>query len=1077
MNEKKENNNIINIEEIKKQKIIYSNLINKKLFNKNSIRKQKRLFQMQKRLALLNEEELSEIESDKNNKQSEKINNLKFFEKYNQKKDEEKISKQEKMSQSFNYICNNKGNLNQEINGKNNNLEKENRFINLENIIEKNNDLKNEENNEVNKDIDNLNNKDENKEEELSIKKKNTNPNTNDEDKSCSEVILYNEFEQNRKKGLNQNESIEAIAFTKIINEDLDENINIFSTNKENNSINKEKEENEKFNSKDFISVHLSKNNNNIMNNFNFTNIVNDNNDNNNDENEKNNSVIINEDNQNNNQTLENNDNNEEDENVELNISNLEIDINQINNDSNYAQNEDELVMSGSNSNEFAKKYLSSKSKSFIKFSNNLTARVAAHSLKNSPSYILALCPELLDGNDKKNLIKDNYEVTDAISEEMESETFTPRQSEKIDYSINRITIENNKSIYTNTNEYPANNTLRNKDISNNWNFGFLYKEKEEKKEQMTPKIFNKNKINKNRIKEIKDIDIELKNFSNSKNKKINTKSYLKPICPSNNNLFNSNNNNQEIAIKSGILKNSEKKNLTSNDNINIKIIHKKAKSLVNNSQINSLNLNNHSPKQVKFKLFDNKIGSNKVDIKYSGYKKKLFNNLRYQQKNYFSNDNFPINSNNNSQSIKKSYKKNKSNAMMINNLKLCKSNQKIKKLEYKVKKSNLKKNNIQVLSKSNPYKHTNLYQNEKNKKICYTEKANKSKNYLTFISHMKKNTPININNATEQNINHSKKLSQQFCDGYKFFMNSLHNTNNNYNNRVKEINKINIGLSNFNLIRSTPLSNYFTFNKNKIIANNNNNYNNSVTFIKKNIKNTDDKNFHGIAIHNKSKTSFISPSYQNFSKNKLFNKNFTLLNNNKSANKNKNNDKNNNLKKYIKKTKFNEIKKIVKDSSMKIIHKKINTIGNSNDLTKILNNNLNNDNNKQLKGSASNNNLKKNFNKHKIIMALQHIKFLPNEIYSKALNELYKSKKNLFIILVYTDSTQRYIFRGLYEVNSTDQKTANKLFAPGSGQNTININSLNSFFNYQSNNGEFVKTKFNRENDKKFGSDTIVVY
>jgi hypothetical protein len=118
---------------------------------------------------------------------------------------------------------------------------------------------------------------------------------------------------------------------------------------------------------------------------------------NNNDENEKNNSVIINEDNQNNNQTLENNDNNEEDENVELNISNLEIDINQINNDSNYIQNEDELAMSGENSNEFAKKYLSSKSKSFIKFNNNLTARVAAHNLKNSPSYMLALCPELLE--------------------------------------------------------------------------------------------------------------------------------------------------------------------------------------------------------------------------------------------------------------------------------------------------------------------------------------------------------------------------------------------------------------------------------------------------------------------------------------------------------------------------------------------------------------------------------------------------------------------------------------------------------------------------------------------------------
>ena len=161
----------------------------------------------------------------------------------------------------------------------------------------------------------------------------------------------------------------------------------------------------------------------------------------------------------------------------------------------------------------------------------------------------------------------------------------------------------------------------------------------------------------------------------------------------------------------------------------------------------------------------------------------------------------------------------------------------------------------------------------------------------------------------------------------------------------------------------------------------------------------------------------------------------------------------------------------------MYFIIKKINTIGNSNDLTKLLSNNLANGFNKQLKNSASNNNLRKNFNKHKIIMALQHIKFLPNENYSKALNELYKSKKNLFIILVYTDSIQRYIFRGLYEINSNDHKTANKLFAPGYSQNIINISSLNSFFNYQSNNGEFIKTKFNNEYEKKFGADTIMAY
>ena len=107
------------------------------------------------------------------------------------------------------------------------------------------------------------------------------------------------------------------------------------------------------------------------------------------------------------------NNNNNEEINVELNISNLEIDINQINNDSNYVQNEDELAMLGENSNEFAKKYLSSKLKSFIKFNNNLTIKVAANNLKNTPSYMLALCLEFIENFDKKNIIYDNYAVTE----------------------------------------------------------------------------------------------------------------------------------------------------------------------------------------------------------------------------------------------------------------------------------------------------------------------------------------------------------------------------------------------------------------------------------------------------------------------------------------------------------------------------------------------------------------------------------------------------------------------------------------------------------------------------------------
>ena len=1111
MNEKKENsNNSINIEETKNQKCINPNLINKKLFNKNSIRKQKRLFQMQKRLALLNEEELSEIELDINNEKNEIVNNLNSFQQFKQNKKQINKIKQNKNSLSFNCTSNHKESL-----SKDNILKKEKdiTFINLENIIEENNELKNEENKKLKNEVESRNNKDDNKEEELSIKKKNTNSNTNDEDKSSSEVILYNEFDQNRKKSINQNDSIEQIAFTKIINEDIDENTDIVSKNNENinnNKINEENKDvfNENLNSKDFVTENFNNNENkqeNFMNNFDFFNIINDTNDNdeinknenensveikdieNENKEEQNNSAIINEDYNENKNTNENVDNNNEDEeNVELNISNLEIDINQINNDTNFVQNEDELVMSGSNSNEFAKKYLSSKSKSFIKFNNNLTARVAAHSLKNSPSYMLALCPELLDGFNKKNIIKDNYAVTDAISEEMESDTFTPRQSEKIDYSINKNTIDYNQSINTN-NEYQLNNTLRNKEIKNPINIGFLL----ENKEQISPKCFNKNKnkINKNRIKEIKDINIELKDFTNSKNKKINKKSYSTSINPLNH-IFNTKNNNSNK--KNGILKNSEKKNIPINDNLKIKIKHQKAKSLVNNSQINSIilngniNHNNNSPKQVSFKLFDSTNSSTKGILKNSNYKKLLFNkeksekskDLKNKQKKYLSNDIYSIN---NSQNNYKNYKKTNSNGMMINNLKLCKSDKRTKKIATKMHNSYSQKNNAQFLSKSNPYKDNKINNNEKKKNVCYTEKANKSKNYITFISHMKKNTPVNINNMTEQNINHSKKLSQQICDGYNYFMNSLNSHNNNYNNRLKEINRINLGLNNFNNIKSTPLSNYFSFNKNKLINTNNNNNcnNNNLTFIKKNSLHKDDKKPFIISIHNKSKTSFISPSYQNLSKNKLLNKNLALINN-KSANKKKNNEKlNNNIKKLITKNnnKFNEIKKIVNDSTVKIIHKKINTIGNSNDLTKLLNTNINNGFNKQLKGSSSNNNLRKNFNKHKIIMALQHIKFVPNENYSKALNELYKSKKNLFIILVYTDSTQRYIFRGLYEVNSTDQKTANKLFAPGFTQNTVNIISLNSFFNYQSNNGEFVKIKFKNENDKKFNSDTIIVY
>ena len=290
----------------------------------------------------------------------------------------------------------------------------------------------------------------------------------------------------------------------------MDENPNIFSGNNDNNEIidepNIEKEE-----------IEFQEN---LFNNFNFNNIINEENNSKeeNIDNDNDNSVIINETDQennvNSNNEEDNKDINKEDSNIEINISNLDIDINDINEEEN-TQNEEEITMSGPNSNEFAKKYLSSKSKSFIKFNNNLTARVAADSLKNSLSYMLALCPELIGGVDKKNLIKENYAATDVISEDIEAENFTPRQSDKMDESPTKQKYEekgksNNNNI--NKNDFLINKTFRNKEIKSPF-------EIKKEKENISPKTHYKNrsKIDRNTFNDIHDLDTEIKSSTKSK--------------------------------------------------------------------------------------------------------------------------------------------------------------------------------------------------------------------------------------------------------------------------------------------------------------------------------------------------------------------------------------------------------------------------------------------------------------------------------------------------------------------------------------------------------------------------------
>ena len=1065
MNEKPKNNYIEKKNEIIKKKTLNSNIVNKKINNKDSIRKQKRIFQMQKRHALFNEEDFQELESENNIniKLKEEPNELNSF---NLSKKLEHINTTKKDNYTKNNLsfnCNNslKDNLNIDQIQHKKTYVIQNSKNNSENIIPEKIEPEMEQQNL--------------KEEEISLKKKNTNSNTNDEDKTSTEALFPNESEINRKKSKSNlhNDSLGKDIFNKIINGDIDENPNIFSGSNDNNEIEDEKIEKEEVEFQD-----------NIINNFNFNNIVNDETGSKDDENiENENSVIINETDHENNINENNEVDNKDDSNVELNISNLEIDINEINEEEN-TQNEDDLTMLGPNSNEFAKKYLSSKSKSFIQFNNNLTARVTADSLKNSLSYMLALCPELMGGVDKKNLIKENYAATDVISEDIEAENFTPRQSEKIDESppkkIKEEKNKNNNSI--NTNDYLSNKIFRNKDTIG----PFEISKKE--KGNISPKTHYKNrsKIDRNTFNNIHDLDNDIKNNNFIKSKKtfINT----------NYKLNNSNKNEEHNFLYTNYNTNNDKyrnSTIKNTEHVTIKYRHQKAKSLVNNNsnnQIDSFNLNSniiykqHSPKQASG-IFNKKNTMNKIIYKNVDNRKKKPNSAKdkeseqcYNKQNYLSNDS-------NKKSDKKFFKKSNSNAYsntMVKNHNYCKSDLKDKVGDIKKKLTFVRKNNAPDFSKSNNLIHNKKYAyNEISNKICFTEKSNKSKNYTSFISHLKKNTPEKVNNVSEQNINHSKKLSMQISDGHKFFMNSINtnnHTNTRYNNDIKKnIKKKRIGSNNFT-IKSTPLSNYFSFNKNKV-----NNNSSNITFIKKTTTIKEDKHSPIKPNHNKSKTSFIMPSYQNLNqtKNRLLKKKFTLINSNNKSKKTSEISSKNIKRNYIKKinNKFNEIKKVVNDSSVKIVHKKINTIGQPNELTKLLNNNSNIGTNKQLKDSSSYSNYKKNFNKHKIILALQHIKFSPMTNYSKVLNELYKSKKNLFVILVYTDSIKKYIFRGLYEINSSDQKTANKIFAPGYGQNKINVARLNNFFNYQSNNGEFIRIKFNNENDKKFNADTIIAY
>ena len=851
---------------------------------------------------------------------------------------------------------------------------------------------------------------------------------------------------------------------------------------------------------------------------------------------------------------FQDNENNEEsekedDENVKLNISDLDIDLNQMNQDleeRNLQQNY--------------------KKSSFIQFNNNLSLQLATEKSNNTPSYMLALCPKLFLTKNKKDLIKENYAVNEPISEEVDSDSKTPKNS------IYKISFEENNTKYSTKDK----NSDRNKkyqefdseDVSND----------EENKKNITTIENNeeirisKNKYPKKNKKIIKDNIRENKNANTSKKRdKIRKKINLNEINIELGNTDNLNinkdaNNNKKkkknyfISIKNAsfhysnntinnTIYNDTENNISKNKynkinklkNLEINERHQKAKSLLpdinisslflyetiqNNSSTinNSYNKNkkimkiNYKPNDYRNKILDK--GKKVVDI-LNSHEIKAETQAKIKQKN-----------NNNI------YNTSNSNTNINNNKNLLKKKtfgQNVKSPKHKVnpflsnfseaKDKSIYNNELNYTLTNNEFKYKD-YSDSLAKRNSKEKNSNLNKNKMNALKSNKENTKNKMESTN--NITHHKKISQQFIDEFNYLLDLKAENNITINNNNKL--KLSIKDSKIHNLKNNQNK---TNKENSLISNKSSKLNNNLKKEKSNSKNK--KSPLIVPCHKKSKTFFISPSYAIKKNNNLVNIKhvqhfYKRVNNNIKENKNEiknqefnttlqiknskdkvihkkinnNSSKRNNRKKvYINKNKgknkFKEIKKNIGENNIpKIIHKKTNTIGNTNALSFICqnlfnynnliqNNNQNNNlfkNNKcsnkynQHKKSASINNLMNNLdNKKKIICAIQRIKFIPVSNYSKVIKEMTQINGNLLVILVYKDENQRFIFRGLYQVNEKEPQYAKMIFAPNCEQIILNVNNVNNFYNFSLSKGDFIKYKFFDEKLKKFNEDIVVVF
>ena len=325
---------------------------------------------------------------------------------------------------------------------------------------------------------------------------------------------------------------------------------------------------------------------------------------------------------------LENEKSENENSEIEVNISDLECNIEIEKNEDKKNNNIIDI-----SSSEYAKNYCHSYCKSFIHLNNNLVAKAALQKEKNTPSYILALCPEILRKNiNNKEIICENYAVDDAINEENEIET--PNKSKFINYNSDNFKSNNSKN----------NSVELDKNINNNKNNKRVINYKEFKIKGIHKKSksgFCYNNILRTNSIEYKKNPVfnRMGNNSNNKNKKnshlinslFDNKYYNTMKFPKNKTsiIFNS---TREIEMKKNINKNIQckndnnnlNKNIKNNKSISINSFHKKSKTVFTNPSFvnpifnfNTLRNNSSSNKISPEKKNKNQFNEVKKEIKY----------------------------------------------------------------------------------------------------------------------------------------------------------------------------------------------------------------------------------------------------------------------------------------------------------------------------------------------------------------------------------------------------------------------------------------------------------------------------